>query len=126
MNWTGGSLQRTKNANRGTLQKQKAYFARARTQLQNDTNRPAVIFRPNYLCAADEFDLVQQSPSLGSASIRRSSHSARRRGEKAQKEASQGKLVWAGDGANHSQVLHHTLSPKVTVQCVTKGEMHGF
>lgn len=37
MNWTGGRLQRSKNANRGIVQKQKAHFARARVPIQNDT-----------------------------------------------------------------------------------------
>lgn len=49
MNWTGGTLQRTKNANKSIIQKQKAYFARARTQLQQSPATPATPFRPDYL-----------------------------------------------------------------------------
>ncbi|KAI8942985.1 hypothetical protein NX059_001022 [Plenodomus lindquistii] len=51
MNWTGGSLQRTKKSNGGTIQQQKAYFARARTHVQNVTSSQAVPFRPSYLQA---------------------------------------------------------------------------
>jgi len=39
MNWTGGSLQRSKKANKGTLQKQRAHFARARARLQDGPDR---------------------------------------------------------------------------------------
>jgi hypothetical protein len=49
MNWTGGSLQRTKIANKGVTQKQKAYFARARMHLQNGPTSPAAPFQPSYL-----------------------------------------------------------------------------
>jgi hypothetical protein len=49
MNWTGGSLQRTKIANKGVAQKQKAYFARARMHLQNGPTSPAAPFQPSFL-----------------------------------------------------------------------------
>jgi hypothetical protein len=38
MNWTGGKLQRSKQVKKGIVQMQKAHFARARTQLQNNSN----------------------------------------------------------------------------------------
>jgi hypothetical protein len=46
MNWTGGTLQRTKHANKGITQKQKAYFARARTHLQNGSSHQLFRFGP--------------------------------------------------------------------------------
>ncbi|EUC33115.1 hypothetical protein COCCADRAFT_96923 [Bipolaris zeicola 26-R-13] len=49
MNWTGGSLQRTKKANSGMLQRQRAYFAKARTNLQNIPQTPVAPFIPSYL-----------------------------------------------------------------------------
>ncbi|KAH7380482.1 hypothetical protein DE146DRAFT_793699 [Phaeosphaeria sp. MPI-PUGE-AT-0046c] len=57
MNWTGGSLQRTKNANKGVLQKQKAYFARSHTHPQNDPGSNAIAFKPSYA-------LQDKSPNL--------------------------------------------------------------
>jgi hypothetical protein len=58
MNWTGGSLQRTKHANKGVLQKQKAYFAKSRTHLQNDFPSAAVPFKPSY-ALQDETSLTR-------------------------------------------------------------------
>jgi hypothetical protein len=81
MNWTGGSLQRTRNANKGIVQKQKAYFARARTHLQNGPRSPAAPFRPTYLQNDDNFELAGCLPSFGSGSVRHTGHSARRRNE---------------------------------------------
>ncbi|KAH7132252.1 hypothetical protein B0J11DRAFT_577180 [Dendryphion nanum] len=50
MDWTGGQLQRnSKNAVKGTLQKQKQHFARVRTQLQNGTKSGSVPFCPSFL-----------------------------------------------------------------------------
>jgi hypothetical protein len=49
MNWTGGSLQRTKIANKGVAQKQRAHFARARMHLQNGPTSPAAPFHPSFL-----------------------------------------------------------------------------
>ncbi|EUC51111.1 hypothetical protein COCMIDRAFT_80024 [Bipolaris oryzae ATCC 44560] len=49
MNWTGGSLQRTKKANSGMLQRQRAYFAKARTNLHNIPQTPIAPFCPSYL-----------------------------------------------------------------------------
>lgn len=48
MNWTGGTLQRTKHANKGVMQKQRAYFARARTELQQSPSTQSTPFRPEY------------------------------------------------------------------------------
>lgn len=79
MNWTGGTLQRTKRANKGVMQKQKAYFARARTQLQQSPGTPAEPFRPEYLQDSDDRELVHHLPSLDPDSVRHTGHSARKR-----------------------------------------------
>ncbi|KAG9194174.1 hypothetical protein G6011_04209 [Alternaria panax] len=84
MNWTGGSLQRTKKANRGVLQQQKAYFAKARTQLQNATDSPAAPFRPSYLRDNDDCGLWGITPSV-SGSVRHTGHAAKRTGERRQR-----------------------------------------
>lgn len=88
MNWTGGSLHRSKNARKGTIQQQRAYFARARTHLQNASNSPTIPFRPNYLCDNDDLEVNGQMPSLGSGSVRHTGRSTRRRGENLQFNAS--------------------------------------
>ncbi|KAF1939707.1 hypothetical protein EJ02DRAFT_408020 [Clathrospora elynae] len=87
MNWTGGSLQRTRKANQGVMQQQKAYFAKARTQLQNMQSSTVAPFRPSYLRDRD-VDLFGQMPMLGSGSVRHTGHSARRRGETTRREHS--------------------------------------
>jgi hypothetical protein len=81
MNWTGGSLQRTKHAHKGHLQQQRAYFAKARTQLQNAPDSPTFPFRPNWLRNADESDL-KGGMSRFTASIRQPGHSAKNRSER--------------------------------------------
>jgi hypothetical protein len=88
MNWTGGTLQRTKKANTGVLQQQKAYFAKARTYLQNGTNPPVAPFRPSYLRDNSESDLMGGMVLFGSGSIRHTGRSAKQRGETARYEAS--------------------------------------
>ncbi|KAF2643784.1 hypothetical protein P280DRAFT_216560 [Massarina eburnea CBS 473.64] len=75
MNWTGGSLQRSKKTSKGVLQKQKAHFARARTQLQNGSQRVSP-FRPSYLRDEEHTLLDGQLPPLfSSRSIRHTGHS---------------------------------------------------
>jgi hypothetical protein len=76
MNWTGGSLQRTKQASKGVVQKQKAYFARTRTHIQNGPKSPAAPFRPTYLQNDDKFELTGQLPAFVSSSVRHTKHSA--------------------------------------------------
>lgn len=51
MNWTGGRLQQSKNANKGIIQKQKAHFARARTQLQNNIGASTPAFPSGFFGA---------------------------------------------------------------------------
>jgi hypothetical protein len=89
MNWTGGSLQRTKNANKGTLQKQKAYFARARarTHLQNRSHSLVMPFCPSYLRNDKSFDLGSQVPPVRPGSAWHTGNSARRRREAPEYEA---------------------------------------
>lgn len=53
MNWTGGRLQRSKNANNGVVQKQKAHFARARTRLQNGATSLTSPSRPSFVHNGD-------------------------------------------------------------------------
>lgn len=88
MNWTGGNLQRTKNANKGVLQKQKAFFVRARTQLQHSSGTPATPFRPDYLHDSEDPASDHHLPSLGSDSICHTGHSARKRRELRETDAS--------------------------------------
>jgi hypothetical protein len=76
MNWTGGTLQRTKNANKGVVQKQKAYFAKARTHLQNGPDSPIAPFRPSYLQNDDSFELAGHLPSFGTRSVRHTKSTA--------------------------------------------------
>lgn len=56
MNWTGGSLQRSKIANKGVIQKQRAFFAKARTSLQHAPISAATPFCPDYLPSNDVFE----------------------------------------------------------------------
>jgi hypothetical protein len=110
MNWTGGSLQRTKNANKGTLQKQKAYFARARTHLQNRSNSPVVPFRPNYLQNDVSFELGSQISLSGSRSVRHTGKSARRHREAPVQEA--GPEDGGFDALALEESLHAVVSPR--------------
>lgn len=75
MNWTGGSLQRTKYTNKGVIQKQKAYFAKARTQLQQSPGVPTAPFQPDYLQDNDDRGLGHQVSSFGSGLVRQISDS---------------------------------------------------
>ena len=79
MNWTGGSLQRTKNANKGVVQKQKAYFARARTQIQNKPKSPVTNFCPSYLRVNEDLDHDRQISTFRTASLHQIGHSSRPR-----------------------------------------------
>ncbi|KAH8722542.1 hypothetical protein GQ44DRAFT_761665 [Phaeosphaeriaceae sp. PMI808] len=76
MNWTGGSLQRTKHANKGIAQKQKDFFARARTHLQNGTKPPVKPFRPSYLQNDNSFRLIEHP--FGSGHVCRNKQSTKR------------------------------------------------
>jgi hypothetical protein len=84
MNWTGGSLHRTKNANKGVVQKQKAYFARVRTHLQNGSKPLAMPFRPSYLQNDESFELVRHLSSFTIGSVRHIGHLARCRADATQ------------------------------------------
>jgi hypothetical protein len=61
MNWTGGTLQRTKHANKGVMQRQRAYFARARTKLQQSPSTHSTPFRPEYYHNSDGRDVGDPS-----------------------------------------------------------------
>lgn len=82
MNWTGGSLQRTKHANKGVLQKQKAYFARARTKLQQGPNSSTAPFRPDFLRDSDRSDLGHRVASSPSGALRHAGYSIGKRAER--------------------------------------------
>jgi hypothetical protein len=88
MNWTGGSLQRTKKANQGTVQKQKAFFSRARTQPEKASNLSVTQFRPSYLQDDETFEVTARMPPFGSGSVRHAGHSARSRREVVERMAS--------------------------------------
>lgn len=81
MNWTGGTLQRTKHANKSVIQKQRAHFARARTQLQHNPGTPAAPFRPDFLQGSNDYELGQRLPAFGTGSVRHTGHSDRERRE---------------------------------------------
>jgi hypothetical protein len=85
MNWTGDSLQRTKKANKGVLQQQKTYFAKARTQLHNPTNSHVAFLRPNCLHNNDESGLWGVIP-FGSGSVWPPGHRAKHPSERTQRE----------------------------------------
>ncbi|KAJ4993273.1 hypothetical protein SVAN01_01248 [Stagonosporopsis vannaccii] len=79
MNWTGGTLQRTKNAKKGVVQKQRAYFARARTKLQQSPGTPAAPFRPDFLQEGDDYRDANRASSFASGSVHSTRHLARKR-----------------------------------------------
>lgn len=88
MNWTGGALQRTKNANKGVIQKQRAYFARARTKLQQSSETLATPFHPDFLQVCADFEYGGQSHSASSGSMRHGSQSVRQRQKGRERHAS--------------------------------------
>ncbi|KAF2122931.1 hypothetical protein BDV96DRAFT_593414 [Lophiotrema nucula] len=88
MNWTGGRLQRhSRNANKGVLQKQKAFFAKARTQLQNGKSNLTAPFRPSYF-QDDDAVLGNQLPGFGLGTTRRTGHPRRLQARSASEETS--------------------------------------
>lgn len=102
MNWTGGTLQRTKTANKGVIQKQKAYFAKARTLLQNEPDSPIAPFRPSYLQNDDGSQLGAHMPAFGSGSTRHTGHPARRHREAKDPEP----VVESGKDLSRGNVKH--------------------
>ncbi len=122
MNWTGGSLQRTKNANKGILQKQKAYFAKARTQLQNNSNRSTANFRPSYLDEDEYYDLTRRVPTGRAASFHQSGHSLRRQtGQIQQPMSRKDKLSKHYDGSP-LRMSHDRSAPQKAEHSNAKGE----
>ncbi|KAF2746316.1 hypothetical protein M011DRAFT_459453 [Sporormia fimetaria CBS 119925] len=74
MNWTGGSLQRhSKNAHKGTVNRQKEHFAKIRTALQNGHSTTAVPFCPSYL-QNDDTNFGGRLPPLVHRSVRHTGH----------------------------------------------------
>jgi hypothetical protein len=110
MNWTGGSLQRTKHANKGIVQKQKAYFARARTHHQKGSKSPSVPFRPNFLGVDGSFELSGHVSSYGKGSVRHTGHSGRRRHTPAQPVVSTDDHALYTD--NRTTAVLSAVSPK--------------
>lgn len=124
MNWTGGSLQRTKKANSGVLRQQKAYFAKARTNPPSAPRTPAAPFRPSYLRDDDKPGPVGLSP-FSSSLVRRSE-----RPVTGQVEASQRGYVpmldktWSATGGygasphelSSRHAAHHSVQPETPLQ----------
>ncbi|KAF2838427.1 hypothetical protein M501DRAFT_1017435 [Patellaria atrata CBS 101060] len=56
MNWTGGRLQRHAKNNNSVVARQKQYFSKVRTKLQNDTsmNQGHILFKPEFLLGNDD------------------------------------------------------------------------
>ncbi|KAH6625351.1 hypothetical protein C7974DRAFT_199539 [Boeremia exigua] len=79
MNWTGGTLQRTRHANKGVIQKQKAYFARARAKLQQSPEAATTPFHPEFLQDGGVYGLGRRISSSASGSVSHARHSARKR-----------------------------------------------
>ncbi|KAF2686768.1 hypothetical protein K458DRAFT_402328 [Lentithecium fluviatile CBS 122367] len=74
MNWTGGRLQRFKQANNGIVQKQKAHFTRARTLLENNSSSLTSPFHPSFF-RDDESELSGWLPPFSSRTVRHTGHS---------------------------------------------------
>jgi hypothetical protein len=74
MNWTGGKLQRSKQANKGIAQIQKAHFARARTQLQNNSNALTTPLPSSFFREAED-TLGSQLPPCTARTVRHVGHS---------------------------------------------------
>ncbi|PSN66145.1 hypothetical protein BS50DRAFT_677419 [Corynespora cassiicola Philippines] len=75
MNWTGGSLQRSKNANKGVVQKQRQHFARVRTQLQHGIPKTSPS-RPSHL-AEGRLAPAGRLPPVAAASVQHVAHRGR-------------------------------------------------
>jgi hypothetical protein len=75
MNWTGGKLQRSKQANKGIVQIQKAHFARARARTQLPDNSHGLT-SPFHLRSFgdDEAELGGQLASFTYRSVRHTGH----------------------------------------------------
>ena len=121
MNWTGGTLQRTRQANKGVLQQQRAYFAKARTHLQNATNKPIAPFYPSYLCDNNESGPLGM-PSFDSGSVRHMGHSVKRPRERAHHEDKPNDRRSAISG--HEVFPHETSSRRVAFHSPQYGAPH--
>ncbi|USP78141.1 uncharacterized protein yc1106_05415 [Curvularia clavata] len=124
MNWTGGSLQRTKKANAGMLQQQKAYFAKARASTQSTPRMPVAPFCPSFLRDDDKLG-PGGLPSFGSYSVLRGERSVASGGERLQREhvpTRQNKWsAISGRGASPREpssrrVTHHLVHPETPPQ----------
>lgn len=125
MNWTGGSLQRTKNANRGVRQKQKAFFARARTKLQNDSNSHCAPSHPSFLRKNDPVTSAR-TPWLGLGAMRHTSQPARCEREAIRQSSGDGNTVF-GDQLRPNLDRNIPLVPYHHSSCKTpaKRELKG-
>jgi len=121
MNWTGGSLRRTKKANSATLQRQKAYFAEARTNLQNARQTLAAPFRPSYLRGKDS-TVFLAGPSPGAASVRGGGH-AEECGEEASRQERSPDNKWCTIGGREASP-HQSSSRRVARHLVQSEVSH--
>lgn len=127
MNWTGGNLQRTKHANKGIVQKQRAYFASARAQLQNSSRSPVALFRPSYFRKDEDCDLGGQVPLFELGSVRRTGHPARQIREQVGHKASpQNKRHYRDNGERYQaaskRVSQHAISGPGSPMGAVRGE----
>ncbi|KAH9866208.1 hypothetical protein J1614_008773 [Plenodomus biglobosus] len=127
MNWTGGSLQRTRKGNGGIIQQQKAYFARARTHLQDVTNSPAAPFRPSYLHASGSDGLMGQLPLFGTQSIRHKGQTSKRSLQNLRAQSSDSQCKHRSEEISQkAHVSSHTRGPTNTAIEVAKGIVGGM
>lgn len=126
MNWTGGTMQRTKKANASVLQRQKAYFAKARTNPRNTPQTLVAPFRPSFLHDDDKLGPGGLASS-GSYSVRRGERSMTSGGETLQREhvatcTRQNKWsAISGCGVSPRElssrrVTHHLVHPETSLQ----------
>lgn len=126
MNWTGGSLQRTKTANGGVLQQQKAYFARARTHLQNELNAPVAPFQSRYLHGSGDTNSL--FPLLGTDSNGNTGHARRqqKKGSRASSSRSYSQYRNRDSPKNAQDSCHRLHQPSIDIRVAavtTAGKM---
>jgi hypothetical protein len=104
MNWTGGTLQRSRAGRQnGVVQKQKEHFAKVRTRLQNSANSLAQSFRPSYL-EDEDHNLGGRLPRFGFGAARHVGHTRRLHGRRDRKESHTASNIRYRQGLDTHQV----------------------